>query len=216
MSNCHYKLIYFNLKGRAEAIRILFKLANQPFEEVQIEFPEWPELKQKTLFRQLPILEVTEDSKTTVIAQSNAIIRFLAARFGFSGENDLERAKTDMVSEQIRDVFESLVLIYIVKDENEKKQLLDKSMNEATLNGYTLVQNILEANTNGNGYLVGNKISYADITLLMSYDWLRDRKDEILSKLPALKQHEKMISNIPIIEQHLKENRDVRVTILFN
>jgi len=36
-------------------------------------------------------------------------------------------------------------------------------MNENTLNGYRLVQNILEANTNGNGFLVGNKLSYVDI-----------------------------------------------------
>lgn len=215
MPNCHYKLIYFNLKGRAEVIRILFKLANQPFEDVRIEFDQWPEQKQKSLFKQLPILEVTEDSKTTIIAQSNAIIRFVADRFGFNGENDLERAKHDMVSEQIRDVFESLVSIYRIKDENEKKQLLDKSMNENTLNGYRLVQNILDANTNGNGFLIGNKLSYVDILLLISYDWLRDRKKEVLSKLPALEQHEQKISKIPVVEQHLTENKDIRVTILF-
>jgi glutathione S-transferase len=88
-------------------------------------------------------------------------------------------------------------------------------MNENTLNGYRLVQNILEANTNGNGFLVGNKLSYVDILLLISYDWLRDRKKEVLSKLPALEPHEKMISKIPIVEQHLRENKDIRVTILF-
>lgn len=216
MSKCSYKLIYFNLKGRAEAIRILFKLANQPFEDVRIEFTEWHELKQKTLFKQLPILEITENSKKTTIAQSNAIIRFLAARFGFTGENDLERAQHEMVAEQIRDIFESLVAIYRIKDENEKKRLLEISLSETTLNGYRLIQNVLEANSNGNNFLVGNKISYVDVILLLSYDWLRDRKDELLSKLPELQHHEKIISNIPVVKGHLSQNKNVRVTILFD
>lgn len=215
MSNCSYKLIYFNLKGKAEVIRILFKLANQPFEDVRIEFAQWPSLKQNFPFKQLPVLEVTQDSKVTVIAQSNAIIRFLADRFGLSGENDLERSQCDMISEQIRDLRESLVSIYRMKESEEKKVALDAALNDSVPNGYQLVQNFLETNTNGNGFLVGNKISYADIILILTYDWFRDKKDEILSKLPALKQHEKMIRSQEIVEKHLNENKDVRLTILF-
>ena len=46
-----YKLVYFNLKGRAETCRILFELANQKYEDYRAEFSEWPELKPKQVLR---------------------------------------------------------------------------------------------------------------------------------------------------------------------
>jgi hypothetical protein len=44
------------LKGRAELIRHLFVLANQPFEDHRVEFSEWGALKNTLIFKQLPIL----------------------------------------------------------------------------------------------------------------------------------------------------------------
>nr|UOU03297.1 glutathione S-transferase sigma 8-2 [Brachionus rubens] len=208
-----YKLVYFDLKGRAEAIRILFKLANQPFEDKRIEFSEWPELKSKTPFHKLPMLEFTENSRTQVIPQSNSIVRFVAERFGLCGANDLEKAQCDAISEQVRDIFDSLVNIYLIKDNDEKNRSLDKALSESVPNGFKLIQNILESNQSG--FLVGDKITYADVVLLISYEWLRDRKDEVLAKLPALKKHNDMICSIPVIAKHLEENKNVRLTILF-
>ncbi|CAF0986643.1 unnamed protein product [Brachionus calyciflorus] len=211
MSNVTYKLKYFNFRGRAEAIRILFKLANQNFEDIRFELSEWSALKQTFIFHQLPVLEVCEDSKTTVIAQSNSILRFVADRLGLSGKDDLERAKCDMINEQIISVFENLVNIYRMKDGDEKQKALDSTISEQVPNGYKLIQNFLDES----GFLVGDKITYADIVLVLSYDWLRDRKDEVLAKLPGLKKHYEKIMSIPLISQHIEENKHVRLTILF-
>lgn len=40
-----YKLIYFNGRGRAEVIRLLFAQTNTSYEDVRIEKDQWPELK---------------------------------------------------------------------------------------------------------------------------------------------------------------------------
>ncbi|PIK56963.1 hypothetical protein BSL78_06164 [Apostichopus japonicus] len=42
---CDYKLIYFDGKARAEAIRYLFQLSGTEFEDCRVEYEKWPELK---------------------------------------------------------------------------------------------------------------------------------------------------------------------------
>ncbi len=40
-----YKLYYFNIKGRAEAIRLIFAYADVPFEDYRFKDEEWPKFK---------------------------------------------------------------------------------------------------------------------------------------------------------------------------
>lgn len=44
-----YKLIYFNGRGRAETIRLLFAQAQVKYEDVRIEKDQWPTLKESKL-----------------------------------------------------------------------------------------------------------------------------------------------------------------------
>ena len=46
----------------------------------------------------VPILTVTEGGSSREIAQSHAISRFLAKRFGLMGDSDIEAALIDMAS----------------------------------------------------------------------------------------------------------------------
>jgi glutathione S-transferase len=214
-----YKLIYFDLKGRAEVARILFKLAEQKFDEEKLTFEKWPETKLKLPFLQAPVLEITENGKSVQIAQSNAIVRYLAQKFNLAGKSDLERAQADMIVEQIVDVFNKLVIIlyglYVKADDEAKKKELDEFIETKAPDSLRLVQNLLEANKDGNGFLVGNQLTYADVYLMNFYDWLRERKEHVLGKLPLLKKHDEKIRSLPTIASHLQQNAKVRLTILF-
>ena len=55
MSTATYKLIYFELKGRAEVSRLLFLSAGQSFEDFYISFDQWPTWKPKLPFSQAPV-----------------------------------------------------------------------------------------------------------------------------------------------------------------
>ena len=91
-----YKLIYFNLRGRAELHRYIFAVAGQEYEDFRFERSEWPEHKPKMPFGQAPVLEVTDDGKTVQIAQSGAIARFLARKYNLYGKNETEMTEIDM------------------------------------------------------------------------------------------------------------------------
>lgn len=92
-----YKLVYFNLRGRAEIARIILAVGGQEYEDFRFEREQWPEFKPSTPFGQVPVLEVTEGGKTVKIAQSLAIARFLARKFNLDGKTDIEKGEVDML-----------------------------------------------------------------------------------------------------------------------
>lgn len=99
-----YKLIYFDARGAAEPIRLLFAAAETEYEDSRygVEFkdgapsaPGFYEDKSQGKFianlNRLPIMEVDG----VKVGQTKAIERFLARRFDMMGSNDLEEAAID-------------------------------------------------------------------------------------------------------------------------
>ena len=214
MSTQKYKLIYFHLKGRGEVTRTLFRLAGQPFEDHRIPLDDsWPPLKPQFPFHQLPVLEVTDASKTYRIAQSHAMERFLANRFGLFGRDDRERAQIDMIGEQIVDVFNTILPIYRKPDSAEKKRELEEALRDRVPAGLKMIEDLVKEEKSG--FLVGNQISLVDVQIINFYDWLRDRKGEILAQLPLLKKHDEFIRSQPKIAEQLKSSAGVRLARLF-
>ena len=93
MSRSIYKLTYFDFRGLGETARFIFAYAKIPFEDIRISREQWPALKPKTPFRQLPILEYDGQ----VFGQSNAINRLLAKKFSLYGNTEEEKAHIDAV-----------------------------------------------------------------------------------------------------------------------
>ncbi|GBG30258.1 Glutathione S-transferase [Hondaea fermentalgiana] len=69
------KLTYFDIQGVAEKVRLAFVLNGVDFEDVRIKHAEWQELKPKTKFGQLPLMQIDDGEE---VAQSDAMLRFAA------------------------------------------------------------------------------------------------------------------------------------------
>jgi len=41
----HYKLTYFNIRGKGELVRLVFAAAGVDFEDDRVEFFDWPAMK---------------------------------------------------------------------------------------------------------------------------------------------------------------------------
>ena len=114
-----YKLTYFNIRGRAELIRLIFAQASVQYEDKRIAKEEWVELKPKTPNGSLPTLEV--DGKT--LPGSIPIARLVAERFGVAGSNDIENTEIAGVMDCLTDLVTSFMKVMFEKDETRKAEL---------------------------------------------------------------------------------------------
>ena len=113
-SDMKLKLYYFDLAGKAEAIRLALKYANIEFEDYKFkDRSEFAEMKAsgKLQFGQCPALEVTNHGKTTILTQSGAILRFIAKIAPNSGllpRCPVQACQVDAIVDQEADVFQSI------------------------------------------------------------------------------------------------------------
>ncbi|XP_067008875.2 glutathione S-transferase [Anabrus simplex] len=152
-----YKLIYFNLRGLGEPIRFLFLYGGIEFEDIRIEFEDWPKVKESTPYGKLPYIDV--DGKR--ITQSTAIARYVAKLVGLVGKDDLEDLEIDSVVDTLIDLKDVQVAYYYEEDETIKQ----KKKKEIAVNE-TVPQFLskLDARVKENGgYFVGGKLTWADI-----------------------------------------------------
>jgi len=198
-----YKLTYFNFYGRGEAARMLFALAGVEYEDYRIEWTsdEWKQLKPKTQFGQLPLLEI--DGK--VFCQSIAITRYLGNKFGLAGKTELDKLQADMVVDCIVDLTNPLELIFEATDEAKKQELfqqyepkLDKHLEN--------LQKLLETNKGGNGFFVGDSITWADCIWTGLVYWITFMKyGPTIDKHPKLKALKDRVEAEPRIAEWIKK-----------
>jgi len=163
-----YKLTYYDLKGRGEIIRLIFTVADVDFEDVRVSPEEWKnELKTNSPFGQCPTLEFDGH----VMCQSISIARFLANRFGLAGKSDLEKARADIVVDCVMDVTVPIVNIIHAQTEERREELKKKFVEEELPVFFGNFEKILKQNNGGDGYFVGDSVTWADLALMDVLDW---------------------------------------------
>jgi glutathione S-transferase len=186
--------------GRAEVIRLLFAQAEVPYDDVRIEKEQWPDLKPKTPFGQLPILE--EDGK--ILSQSQAIATYLANKFGLNGADDWEAAKIQELYGLFNDFAIHLTPWFAETDADKKKAILDKLATEKIPPLLDLYQKFLEQN--GGEFFVGKKLTQIDLFNLCVFGLIKHvlAPPEIFNKYPQLEQFSQRISNLPNIKKWIE------------
>ncbi len=73
------QLVYFNMRGRVEASRLLLTTVDAPYEDYRVcDMQDWGELKPQLPFGSLPLLREGPFS----LSQSHAILRYIAGQHG--------------------------------------------------------------------------------------------------------------------------------------
>lgn len=169
---------YWGIRGLAQPIRFLLTCAEVPFTETRLgvfedgtlmnkeqEDQDWADVR-ATLdmpFPNLPYLIDTSENPPVQLTQSNAILRYLARRYDFYGESELERTEIDVLQDQAYDFRNAIIkTAYTLGDEyqNVFKQF----------SGDVLPQHLDSferylAGRDNQKYFVGNRLSLVDFVL---------------------------------------------------
>eukprot|EP00029_Vermamoeba_vermiformis_P004237 TRINITY_DN14776_c0_g1_i1.p1 TRINITY_DN14776_c0_g1~~TRINITY_DN14776_c0_g1_i1.p1 ORF type:complete len:204 (-),score=46.50 TRINITY_DN14776_c0_g1_i1:13-624(-) len=145
------KLIYFSGRGLGEIVRLIFADKGVEYIDHRVSNddnnPEFENLKPSLPFAQLPVLEVNG----TRIAQSVAITRYLAKQYNLYGKNDIEQAIADGIVDSLKDLRSAV-----------EKETETEGKNQARRKWFSIYERILKNNNGGQGYLVGDDITFAD------------------------------------------------------
>lgn len=199
-----YKLTYFNSRGLAEVSRLIFAYAGVDYEDVRVERgPQWDELKPKTPFGVMPLLEVDG----VVFCQSRAIARYLANQFGLVGKTPLESARCDMLVDSSFDSFTALGKWWVEKDPTKKEELFQEFLTKTLVTLLDSLQKLIQPN----GYFVGNGVTWADLALAQILWTFTQLSPTALDSYPSLKSFTDRILSLPKIKEWV-DKRPVTAT----
>ncbi|XP_026311258.1 glutathione S-transferase A1 [Piliocolobus tephrosceles] len=194
------KLYYYNARGRMESTRWLLAAAGVEFEEKFLKSAEDLDKLRNDgylMFQQVPMVEI--DGMKLV--QTRAILNYIASKYNLYGKDIKERALIDMYAEGIADLGEMILLLpFCQPEEKDAKLALIK---EKTKNRYfPAFEKVLKSH--GQDYLVGNKLSRADIHLVELLYYVEELDSSLISSFPLLKALKTRISNLPTVKKFLQ------------
>jgi len=193
-----YKLTYFDVTALGEPIRFLFNYGGIEFEDYRFQREQWPSIKERMPFGQVPILEF--EGKT--INQSLAISRYVARLIKLAGKDDLHALEIDAMVDNINDLRTRIAAYNYEPDEDQKEKKRGPLVNETLPSMLEKLNSIAEAN---NGYFVRGELSWADIVFVAWLDYLNYMmKFDIVEKYPALQKVRDNVLALPAIKKWIE------------
>eukprot|EP00062_Callorhinchus_milii_P016917 gi/632968742/ref/XP_007900695.1/ PREDICTED: hematopoietic prostaglandin D synthase isoform X2 [Callorhinchus milii] len=191
----HYRLTYFQLRGRAETARYIFAYHGIKYEDNRIEWSDWPNIKPTLTFRQVPILEVDG----VVINQSAAIARYLARETGLAGNTNLEQAQVDAIADTINDFMN--LFPWTEKDQTLKQKMIE----DVFINNSNLYLDGIENLLGDKMWFVGDSVTWADFHWAVCSITLTNLKADVLCSHPKLLSLKERVEELPSIAIWIKQ-----------
>lgn len=204
------RLTYFDARGRAEIIRLIFAEAGVEFDDVRFRpslnaLEDFQAFKQnnEVPFDQVPILEI----EGMVLAQSQAIIRYIARKYGLTGASEEENALCDMISCGTEDLRQKLTNVIFLNCEKARDQQMKAFQEEVLPQWAAFFERLLKKN--GGEWFVGKKLTYSDLAVYDCLSTIRLRVPGCLGKeFETLRAHHARVESLPNIAEWLRTRPD--------
>ncbi len=173
------RLIYFPFAGRGEAIRDALRIGGVEFEDVRVTGPEFHAMRAagELPFDTLPVLILDDGTR---IGQSNAILRYVAQRAGLTPSSPSVAAEVDAMLDSIEDLGGRVSVSIRVTDDGLRSALRHELADRWLPDWFRLLERQLSKN--GSGWLVGDRLTVADLKLV---HWIDKLTNGSLTGLPT-------------------------------
>lgn len=202
-----YKLTYFDLRGRAEPTRLLFIVAGVQFEDERIGQEQWKAIKHKVPGNSLPFLSVDG----VVVSQSMTINRHLARIFGLDGESLSQKLKVDEIVEYLVAMKNKMVELPMMSDDprtQARAEEILKSFKDLMTKACTFIEAQIQRNMKeGNGFAVGNRLTFADIMIFEAFENILATNINALDKCVGIVKCRSKVANMPRIKDYLSKRK---------
>lgn len=162
----HIKLLYFDFSGgRGEECRLALHLAGVAFEDVRIAGKEWPELKPKTPFGAMPVMEIEGLGQ---LAQSVAILTWIGRTYSLHPGDLWQAAQHEALMLAGEELRSAITPTGDIEDAAQKK-----SAREALAQGRIPSWAASTERQIAGPFVAGDKVNVVDVKLYMLVKWLR-------------------------------------------
>jgi len=195
---------YYNLKGRGELIRLILEETGTAYDFNVLDDKKIEELRAAKLlpFNQVPFYE-EGDYK---LVQSDAIARYLARSKNLYGKNPRD-GLIDQVCEGVKDLIDAYIKAYYQVEEAKRPEAKANLYSTTVPKFYGFFEALLLKNNGGKEWLVGDRISLADLSLYNISDIFETENPGGLDKFPLLKAHRERVAARPNIKAYNTSGR---------
>jgi prostaglandin-H2 D-isomerase / glutathione transferase len=194
-------ITYFNIRGRAEVIRLIFEELSIEYEDRRItDAAEWQALKPKLPFGAMPIYEEGD----LHIVQSHAMYRHLARKHDLYGRDEAEHILCDIVEEAVAEANEVLWRFFWDPKQQEKMAAFAAGALTTTLDN--LQRWFLRGGIDAQ-FWVGNSLTYADFAAFTYLDEIRAFFPSTLARFSHLRDFRDRIAARPRIAAYIASAR---------
>ena len=183
------KLYYFDVYGRAEAIRMLLHHAKVEFTDVIVTKEEVEKMKAdgKLEFGQVPVIE----HNGKFFSQSNAILRFLGSKHGYYPADPVESWRVDSTIDSVGDLTNAFMKAKFETDAEKQKELFTGVFTK-TIPAWLAVLEKRLADNNSKEHIVGDKWTIADFVLAAIFNsfFLNEHNEQFPILNPVFKTFE--------------------------
>jgi glutathione S-transferase len=201
------KLVYFDIPGRAFAIRAALRHANVPFEDGRISYPQLVQgrgptgANMKFPLGQVPTLELPSG---LVVCQSVPILRWAARQSDLYPKNIDQALLCDEIVETVSEMRSKLP---DAKDENERKKLREDYIQNVVPKYMDQLTSRLEQS--GGPFFLGKSLTMADLVVARTISSIVDNKfdhinKESVAKWPVILKHYEATCNHPVYKNEIR------------
>ncbi|XGW19141.1 hypothetical protein V3C99_003174 [Haemonchus contortus] len=202
------ELISLKGRGRAEAVRLMLIYAEKRFIDTKITIFQWKLRKKRDGYpddTKLPVLLVGDETK---IIGVNEISRYVASRLHLYGSTTEERKTIDEILNKLEELHIGLTPIIratLTKNYEERREVWNEFKNTALFPCLEKYDDELR----GKRYLVGSKISWADIALIEMLTRYQSCYDSFyLAHFPNLKELCDRFEALPHMRPYIQSRPD--------